>query len=100
MKYMLLPSIILLLAGCGGDSDDSQVAPNKSSVDGLRETASIVADESGNTYAQMDVLQSEEIVITLPSDEQKSAVFTLASNSDDESAPAEKLVVSGKLTIK
>lgn len=101
MKYFLLSGLALCLAGCGGGEGDSTVAPSASqSAEEFKKKASVVEDSEGVAFSQIDVSPGEETIISVAKNDQEQAIFTLSSSDEGEGDLAEKLVVSGKLTIK
>ncbi|GAL25085.1 hypothetical protein JCM19239_5912 [Vibrio variabilis] len=100
MRYLLLASLSLLLSGCGGDGDSSSVDSVSQSGDEFKKRASIVEDSDGAQFSQIEVSSTEDLIISVAKNEQDKAVFSLSSSNEDSGDIAEKLVVSGKLTIK
>ncbi|MGL6257785.1 hypothetical protein [Vibrio sp. WXL103] len=93
MKRNAVGILVVLLAGCGSDSDGGQSTVNEISQDEFKQDSEMVIDEStGQAHKQMAVEEQSEITIRLDKDQ----VFSLESGDEY----AEKLVVQGNLTIK
>ncbi|MEF1247832.1 hypothetical protein [Vibrio owensii] len=92
----LIFASLLLLGGCGSDDDSGNNNGGNvdTSVSDLKDKAEEVTGENGVTYNQMTIAEDSEVEITLSEDE----TFSLLAADNGKSA--EKMVVTGKLTVK
>ena len=94
-KKFALIMITILLGGCNGSNDNSQVIDVVDSVEKLKDTAKDVIDNTtGITYRQIDIKENSDITITLNSNDKIFELKAGVNNSNPE-----KMIVSGKLTI-
>jgi hypothetical protein len=102
MKYTIMAVTAMLLVGCGGggSSSDPDSSATHKSLDELKQSATTVVDSDGIEYQQVTIAENENIIVSAPKNADGISEFKLVSNSDSSSLAPEKLVVSGKLTIR
>ncbi len=102
MKYTIMALTAMLLVGCGGggSSSDPDANATHKSLDELKQSATTVVDSEGNEYLQITIAENDNVVVTAPKNADGISEFKLVSNSTSADLAPEKLVVSGKLTIR
>ncbi|PSU56725.1 hypothetical protein, partial [Photobacterium phosphoreum] len=90
-KKFALIMMTILLGGCNGSNDNSQVIDVVDSVEKLKDTAKDVIDNTtGITYRQIDIKENSDITITLNSNDKIFELKAGVNNSNPE-----KMIVSG-----